>query len=52
MFGDTAKPIAATLIAIVIPIYNVIAIITLTVYNKNQTGRLNPIDLLHSYNFV
>ena len=47
MFGDVAKPIAATLIAIVIPIYNVIAIITLTVYNKNQTGRLNPIDLLH-----
>lgn len=46
MFGDEAKPVTATLVAIVIPIYNLIAIITLTIFNKNQTGELNVPKML------
>lgn len=41
MFGEEGRPIAATLVSIVIPIYNLFAVITLAVYSKNQNGKLS-----------
>ena len=41
MFGDESKPLISLVIAIIIPLYNIFAVLTLTVFNKNSTGKLN-----------
>ncbi len=46
MFGNVGRPIAATLVAIVIPLFNLLAVITLTVFNKNSGGRIDVLKLL------
>lgn len=46
MFGKQASPIAAVLVSIVIPLYNILAVITLSVFNKFSTNKIDIIKIL------
>ncbi len=38
LFGDAASGLAAVLIAVIIPLYNVLAVLSLEIFNGNQPG--------------
>ena len=48
MFGKSGRPIVAILVAIIIPIYNIIAVITLSLFNKNSSGKIDIKKLFKS----
>lgn len=41
MFGESAKAITSILMAVIIPLFNVLAVITLSIYNKNNNKKIN-----------
>ncbi len=45
MFGDSVRPMISLLVALVIPAYNLIAVITLTFFNKNTTNKIDFIKI-------
>jgi len=49
MFGNDGKIISATMVAIIIPIYNIFAVITLTIFNKNSNGKISILKLLKAF---
>ena len=46
MFGDGGRPYASLLVAIIIPIYNVTAVVTLSIFNKNTQKKIDVKKIL------
>lgn len=48
MFGEESRPVTAIIAAVIIPMFNIIAVVTLSLYNKNSSGKVDFINLFKS----